>query len=125
MKISDSLKYKYLLSMNAVEIVEALNTKFKMMSCAEGVHFVLHKQIEPNSIIKAYKDFDYTLWYISKKGAYQVMGHKETARTVTEKEREYVISRMDKKLLMDIFSLFQDNNTIKTMLDGNFTGYGK
>ena len=111
--------------MDAVEIVEALNTKFKIMNCAEGVHFILHKRIEVNSIVKAYKDFNYTLWYISKEGKYQVIKHTETARVVTEKEREDFIKHMDKKLLIDIFSLFQDNNTIKTMLDGNFTGYGK
>lgn len=111
--------------MNAVEIVEALNLKFELMNCAKGVHFVLHKQIEVNSVVKAYKDFDYTLWYVSEKGKYQVMRHAETARVVTEKEKEDFIKHMDRKLLIDIFSLFQDGVYLKFMLDGSFIGYGK
>ena len=110
--------------MNAVEIVEALNLKFEMMNCAKGVHFILQKQIKVNSVVNAYKDFDYTLWYVNEKGKYQVMRHAATARVVTGKEKEDFIKHMDKKLLIDIFSLFQDNDTIKSMLDGSFTGYG-
>ena len=47
--------------MDAIGIVEALNTKFKEMGCKEGIHFILHKEVRYNSFSKAYKEYRWTL----------------------------------------------------------------
>ena len=110
--------------MNAVEIVEALNKEFETKECKKGVCFILHKKISSDSTIKAYKEYDYTLWYINEEKKYQAARIVHIDRVVNEKEEKQVISYMEKALLMKIFSLLQDSNTIKSMLDGSFTGYG-
>ena len=48
--------------MDAVGIVEVLNTKLESMKCKKGVHFILHKEIECNSFSNAYKEYKWTLW---------------------------------------------------------------
>lgn len=110
--------------MNAVGIVEALNKKFESDGCKKGVHFILHKKISANSTMKAYKEYDYTLWYINEGKKYQATRIVHTARVVTEKEEENIVNYMEEALLMRVFSILQDSINLKSMLDGSFTGYG-
>lgn len=109
--------------MDAVGIVEALNIKFEDMKCKKGVHFILHKMVICNSTIKAYKEYDYTLWYIADGKKYQVTRIVHKARVVTEKEENDVIKFMEKSLLSSVFNLFLDHNNLILMLDGKFKGY--
>lgn len=110
--------------MDAVGIVEALNTEFESRGCKKGVYFILHKKISANSTMKAYKEYDYTLWYINDGKKYQATRIVHTARVVTEKEEEHITNYMEEAILMRIFSILQDNINLKSMLDGSFTGYG-
>lgn len=110
--------------MNAIGIVEALNKKFESGGCKKGVYFILHKKISTNSTIKAYKEYDYTLWYINEGKKYQATRIVHTARVVTEKEEENIVNYMEEQLLMRVFSILQDSINLKSMLDGSFTGYG-
>lgn len=110
--------------MNAVGIVEVLNREFEYNGCKKGVHFILHKKISANSTMKAYKEYDYTLWYINEGKKYQVTRVVHTSRVVTEKEEESIVNYMEEQLLLRIFSILQDSINLKSMLDGSFTGYG-
>ncbi len=110
--------------MDAIGIVEALNKKFESMECKKGIHFILHKKIECNSTIKAYKEYDYTLWYISDSKKYQATRIVYTARVVTEKEESDIVSYMEEQLLTATYNLLLDHINLNSMLDGSFTGYG-
>lgn len=109
-------------NMEAVGIVKVLNKQFKGMNCKEGVQFILQKKVTP-STIKAYKEHDYTLWYMNNNKKYQATRIVHTARVVTEKEEEDINKYMEEQLLMRIYSILLDNNNLKSMLDGSFTGY--
>lgn len=110
--------------MNAVEIVNILNKKFESLNCKKEVHFVLHKVVNTNKTVKAHKEYDYTLWYLNDDKKYQTFRIVHSCRVTTEKEEENVIKYMESVLLTRIFSLFQDTDNLKSMLDGTFTGYG-
>lgn len=108
--------------MDSEGIVEVLNRKFEAMKCKDGVHFILHKRVEDKPI-KAYKEYRFTLWYVSRNTKYPVTCITYTSRVVTESEKNNIIRHMEEQLLMNIYSLLQDNINLNSMLDGSFTGY--
>lgn len=109
--------------MDAVGIVEVLNTKFEWMQCKKGVYFILHKEIECNSFSKAYKEYKYTLWYINNGEKYKVTTISHTSRVVTEKEETDMVKYMEELLLTFILNLLLDHDNLTLMLDGRFKGF--
>lgn len=108
--------------MDAVGIVETLNTKFESMNCKKGVHFILHKEIECNSFSKAYKEYKYTLWYINNGEKHKVTTISHTSRVVTEKEETDMVKYMEEQLLTYILTFLLDYNNLTKMLNGNYKG---
>ena len=109
--------------MDAVGIVEILNTKLEVMKCKKGIHFILQKKINNNSFSKAYKTYEYILWYVNGKEKVRTFTLNHTARVVTEKEEENINKEMENKLLMNIFHLLQDPINFNTILNGEFKGF--
>lgn len=109
--------------MDATEIIKVLNKEFEIDNQSNKIFFILQKKIIPNSI-KAYKTYEYTLWYINDKTKYKATRMEHTARVVTEKEEADMIKYMDSQLLHYIFRTLQDPVLIADMKKGNFTGYG-
>lgn len=109
--------------MDAVGIVEVLNTKFEWMRCKKGVHFILHKEIECNSFSKAYKEYKWTLWYINNGEKFKVTTISHISRVVTEKEESEMTKCMEESLLTSIFNLLLDHDSLTLMLNGKFKGY--
>lgn len=108
--------------MDAVGIVEVLNTKFECMECKKGVHFILHKEIECNSFSKAYKEYKWTLWYINSGEKFKVTTISHISRVVTEKEESEMTKCMEESLLTFIFNLLLDHDNLTLMLDGRYKG---
>ena len=108
--------------MDAVGIVEVLNTKFESMNCKKGVHFILHKEIKCNSFSKAYKEYKWTLWYISNGEKFKVTTLSHASRVVTEKEESEMTKYMEESLLTFIFNLLLDHNNLTLMLNGRYKG---
>lgn len=108
--------------MNAIGIVETLNTKFECMQCKKGVYFILHKEIECNSFSKAYKEYKWTLWYINNGEKLRVTTLSHTSRVVTEKEESEMVKYMEELLLTFIFNLLLDYNNLTLMLNGRYKG---
>lgn len=106
-----------------MDIVETLHKYLKGIGCDSNVHLVLHKKITP-AAMKAYKEYNYTLWYINKENRYPVTRIVHIARVTTDKEDRDVTDYMEEQLLIKIFSLLRENRIIKPMLDGSFVGYG-
>lgn len=109
--------------MDAIGIVEVLNNKLESMKCKKGIHFILHKKIDSNSFSKAYKTYEYVLWYINGKERIKTLRMEHTARVVTEKEEEKTIKELENQLLMSIFNLLQDPINFNTILNGEFKGF--
>ena len=108
--------------MDAVGIVEVLNTKLESMKCKKGVHFILHKEIECNSFSKAYKEYKWTLWYINNGEKFKVTTLSNTSRIVTEKEESEMTKYMEESLLTFIFNLLLDHDNLTLMLNGRYKG---
>lgn len=108
--------------MNAIGIVETLNTKFECIQCKKGVHFILHKKIECNSFSKAYKEYKWTLWYINSGEKFRVTTLSHTSRVVTEKEESEMVKYMEELLLTFIFNLLLDHDNLTLMLNGRYKG---
>nr|DAM97283.1 MAG TPA: hypothetical protein [Crassvirales sp.] len=108
--------------MDAVGIVEVLNTKFESMNCKKGVHFILHKEIECNSFSKAYKEYKWDLWYINNGEKSKVTTLSNTSRVITEKEESEMTKYMEESLLTFIFNLLLDHNNLTLMLNGRYKG---
>lgn len=108
--------------MDATGIVEVLNKRFEAMKCKKGIHFILHKRIDSKPI-KAYKEYNFTLWYVNGDNKYPVTNITHISRVVTESEKNNAIKYMEEQLLMNIYSLLLDNVNLNSMLDGSFTGY--
>ena len=108
--------------MDAVGIVEILNTKLESMKCKNGVHFILHKEIECNSFSKAYKEQKWTLWYINNREKFKVTTLSHSGRIVTENEESKMIKYMEEQLLTFIFNLLQDHDNLTSVLDGRYKG---
>lgn len=108
--------------MDAVGIVEVLNTKLELMKCKNGVHFILHKEIEYNSFSKAYKEYRWTLWYINNGEKFKVTTLSHSSRIVTENEESKMIKYMEEQLLTFIFNLLQDHDNLTSILDGRYKG---
>lgn len=108
--------------MDAVGIVEVLNTKLESMKCKKGVHFILHKEIECNSFSKAYKEYKWTLWYINNGEKFKVTTISHISRVVTEKEESEMTKCMEESLLTSIFNLLLDHDNLTLMLDGRYKG---
>ena len=108
--------------MDAVGIVEVLNTKFECMGCNKGVHFILHKEIECNNFSKAYKEYKWTLWYINNGEKFKVTTLSHISRIVTEKEESEMTKYMEELLLDFIFNLLLDHDNLTLVLDGKYKG---
>lgn len=70
--------------MTIEHVIEGLNKhieyKRKMLNIEAVGHLVLQKTIEPNSVSKAYKNFVYKVWFVSK-------GKKNIVLTISKTER--------------------------------------
>lgn len=107
--------------MNAHNFITVLNEEFEANK--SKAHFVLLRKTTYSAVSKAYKEYEYTLYYIIGKSKYTVTTINHTARVVTDKEEENVQTYMAEQLLHRIFSLFQDTENYHKMLNGEFKGY--
>lgn len=68
------------------DIVEGLNKYLEQCRKPEIGHFVLHKTIESNAIVKAQKVYRAEVWYVSINNRRLVFGAQINSRGVTEAE---------------------------------------
>ena len=108
--------------MDAIGIVEVLNTKLESMKCKKGIHFILHKEIKYNSFSKAYKEYRWTLWYINNEDKSVVNTLSYTDKATTENEYSKINEYMEKSFLSLIYSLLLDNSNLNLMLNGKYRG---
>ena len=114
--------------MEAIDIVKTLNIYLeKEYNKSDRLipnqsEFILQKNTK-DSIVKAYKEYSYTLWYVNGKQKIKVVTIVHSSRAVTEAEKECIEKHMNRELLLKCFSLVNDKH-FKQMIEGEFTGYG-
>ena len=107
--------------MKLEDIIEDLNrylhdTRNELKIENKG-HFVLHKQIIPSERIKAYKEFDYTLWYIEGRHKGRSLTLKEVHRAIQGDDR--IVECVDNKFIQGLF-MFIRSEEFDKILKGEY-----
>ena len=106
--------------MEAVDIVKVFE---KFLELPDNTILVLQK-VKNQETIKAYKTYIWTLWYIIGKKRYSLLSLVLSSREVTETEERHNIGIMEKQLLSELFKLSRNNELLKSLRNGEFTGWG-
>lgn len=83
--------------MEAVEIVEGLNQYVEEKFGNNSGYFIVHKTIEINPTVKAYKTYSTEVWYVNHKSKQKlsVIKVNATSKVTTDAEEARVISKMN------------------------------
>lgn len=108
--------------MRIEDIVEALNLhieyKRKLLNINSSGHVVLQKTIKVNPTFKAYKEYEYILWFVKSKYKCALIRVKETAKVIDGLE-EAINRRLNIELGKQIFNLI-DSNLFKQVIQGEY-----
>lgn len=97
--------------MEAADIVEALNQYHEEQGI--GGQFVLHKTIEPNETVKAYKRFEFIVWFIKDKNKIRTVTVSFTGRVVSDREAELADKHLCISLSKALFKFISSNDYAK------------
>ena len=106
--------------MEAVEIIDAFN---KFLGDIGGIVIILQKA-KMQTQVKAFKEYTWIVWYVNNGRKYRLFTHNHTAREVTEAEERYNIKVMESHLLINLFNTVSDEKLLKSLRNGEFTGWG-
>lgn len=106
-----------------MEAVEIINTFNKFLGDIDGVVIVLQRT-KMQTKIKAFKEYTWIVWYINKEKKYRLFTINHSAREVTESEEKHNIKLMEESLLSNLFNIIQDDKLLKSLRNGEFTGWG-
>lgn len=104
-------------------IVEAFNTFIENKYGKDSGFFILKKTIIPHSTIKAYKHYDYCIYYHNKANKC-IIRFNYTDRVVTEEDKYTVEKIMTKKLILSLYELV-DNKLLEDIINGNYPNTDK
>lgn len=97
--------------MEAVDIVEALNQYHEEQGI--GGQFILQKKVELNETVKAYKTYEYIVWFIKGKDKVRAATVSYTGRGVTDKEEETINKLLSTNLTKVLFKFVSSNDYAK------------
>lgn len=108
--------------MKTEDIVEALNLyieyKRKSLNINSSGHVVLQRTVKINPTFKAYKEYEYILWFVKSSHKYALIRVKETAKVIDGQE-EAVNRRLNIELGKQIFNLV-DSELFKQVIQGEY-----
>ena len=107
--------------MDAIGIVEAFESQLDLN---EKSQIILHKVKMPTEI-KAYKRYIWTVWFINGNNRYSILEVSNNYREVTNSEIEKNTTNMECILLQELYKLCRSNELIKSLHNGEFTGFNK
>ena len=110
--------------MKAEDLVEALNIHIIQTRKSNNIdakgHLVLQRNIQENSVFKAYKTYLYTLWFVVNRKKYKVLTVSLTNK-VLDGQEEGMIKDMDNRLCIALFELI-DTDYYKQILKDEYYG---
>ena len=110
--------------MKAEDLVEALNIHMIQTRRSNNIeskgHLVLQRNIQENSVFKAYKTYLYTLWFVVNRKKYKVFTVSLTNK-VLDGQEEGMIKDMDNRLCISLFELL-DTEYYKQILKDEYYG---
>lgn len=106
--------------MEAVDIVKVFE---RTLELPVNTVLVLQKA-KKQEAVKAYKTHIWTLWYIIDKKRYSLLTIANSSREVTEVEERGNKEKMEMQLLDQLFKISRNNELLKSLKNGEFTGWG-
>ena len=110
--------------MKAEDIIEGLNLHIETKRKDRGIkttgHLVLQKEIMSHSSFKAYKIYKYTLWFVKKGKAYEVIVLQYTEK-VLDGQEENMNRKMNIMLSNMIFNWI-GSNFYEAVIKGEYNG---
>lgn len=110
--------------MKTENIIEGLNRHIEIRRKELGIdtsgHLILTKKITTNTSFKAYKTYEYTLWYRDFKDKYRIITISKTDRVIGNEED--ILKELDIDLCIAIFNWIGTdfyNKIMKGEYDGN------
>ena len=110
--------------MNGEDIIQVLNRNIESRRKQDKIeatgHLVLLRNITINPSFKAYKTYEATVYFVSKRKKYKVLNCSLTAK-VLEGQEERMKEDIDIKLINDIFNFIQ-SEYYKQIIKGEYYG---
>lgn len=111
--------------MKSEDIIEGLNRSIEDKRDALKIkttgHFVLQKSVKPHQTFKAYKEYEFVIWFVKSGKKYRVITVKETAK-VLDGQEETIMREMNVKLSRMIFNWI-GSNFYEQVIKGEYNGY--
>ena len=108
--------------MRIEDVVDTLDRMLSKEAKKAGIRLILHKQILPSSF-GAYKIYMYRLFYVDTyhRWRYPLIEVQSTDRSVTDKEKEIALSKIENVFLRGIFELIQDTPKWDSIVRGEYS----
>ena len=112
--------------MKLEDIIEGLNRHIEGKRKSLGIdpiqgHLVLQKTIKPHSTFKAYKEYNFTIWFVKGRNRFVVLMLNHVARVVDGHE-ETLMKEMTIRLSEMIFN-WMGSNFYEQVVKGEYNGY--
>ena len=111
--------------MKAEDIIEGLNKSIEDKREAFKIkttgHLVLQRTVKPHQTFKAYKEYEFVIWFVKGGKKYRVITVKETAK-VLDGQEESMIRRVNVELSRLIFNWI-GSNFYEQVIKGEYNGY--
>lgn len=109
--------------MEAVEIIEGLNQYVEEKYGNSAGYFIVHKTIEVNPTVKAYKTYSTEVWYVNYKSKEKlsVIKVSTTARVTTDAEEAKITSKMSTLLSNHVVGFIYEGGLKELIEDGEYS----
>ena len=110
--------------MKAEDIIEGLNRSIEDKRDALKInttgHLVLQRTVKPHQTFKAYKEYEFVIWFVKGGKKYKVITVRETAK-VLDGQEETIMREMNAVLSRQIFNLI-GCNFYEQVIKGEYNG---
>ena len=110
--------------MKAEDIIEGLNKSIEdkrgILKIKTTGHLVLQRTVKPHQTFKAYKEYEFVIWFVKGGKKYKVITVKETAKVIDGQE-ETIMREMNVKLSRLIFNWI-GCNLYEQVIKGEYNG---
>lgn len=110
--------------MSIVDIVEALNKYINSLRAIHSLpikgmqHLVSQFIIAPHSTFKAYKEYELTLWAVTRKDKYKVFSSYIKGNSANEGQ---LIKEVEQEFVLKLFDLIKDKHKLEDIIHGEYS----
>lgn len=100
-------------------IIEGLNQYYESFPNRRKGHFVLHKIIDTNPVVKSQKTYRMQVWFVSKSEKIPAFGAQYSNRIVTDAEETKALSLLTTSITKSLLEYINTQNFKELCNDSN------